>query len=365
MSDSLKLTLYSESADENPNLDGYETFAAMALRRSKTVLVGKIASIRSFGVNFLKPIVKKLWGCAGEVEVVQKGFNLFLFIFGDETDVQYVVQNTPWFTSNFHLIIKLWLPHLTWEQLDFSKSCIWVHVHGLPLPQLNERNAERIGNLFEGLLEYEVEVDNIVQASGILMIKTELWVDKPLLTGFTNVFTEEWQPWVPFKYENLPDLCWFYGRIGHLMPKCWLKGDDDKLPIYDIPEKDFGPWGHDRCGHGWFGGGYRGPCGVKCTTTNLAIPSSSTTPNWADMNEALPGLGHLGQLGSSVETRSWKTRARNVGPPSFEPIPLAEPIVTQPLGEFGSSNSVAGETEDEVVLSDKAVVADQKPRSRK
>ncbi|KAJ4849675.1 hypothetical protein Tsubulata_012137 [Turnera subulata] len=155
MSDRLKFTLYYESAKENTNPDGSESYAAMV----------------------------------------------------DESDVKYVVQNTPWFTANFHLIIKQWLRHLTWEQSDFSSSCIWVHVHGLPLPQLNERNAERIGNLFEGMFEYEVEVDSILQTSGVLMIKTEFYVKKPLLTGFTNYFTNEWQPWVSFKYEDLSDLC--------------------------------------------------------------------------------------------------------------------------------------------------------------
>ncbi|KAJ4839954.1 hypothetical protein Tsubulata_044178 [Turnera subulata] len=111
------------------------------------------------------------------------------------SDLAYVVANTPWSVANAHLEVKEWPQYMTWEQIDLSKSVLSVHVHGLPLTQLNANNATRIGNLFEDMEDFEVEIKNALYASGLLRVKVELLVDKPLLTGFKNIINEECQPW--------------------------------------------------------------------------------------------------------------------------------------------------------------------------
>ncbi|KAJ4831401.1 hypothetical protein Tsubulata_020423 [Turnera subulata] len=234
MADKLKLVLYSDSIDEVVGDESAESLASMAVRRAKTVLGGRVLSNRGLGVSFMKPILEKLWGCTNKLEIKPCGFNYFLFIFDDEAELQYVVDNALWYFSNFHLIVKPWPPHLTWEQIDFSKSCIWVHAHGLPLTQLNARNAKMIGDLFAGMLEYEVQVEDILYKGGVLIVKAEFWVDKPLLPGFVNILSEECQPWVTFKYEQIPEVCWFCGRVGHTLPRCGFKKDGEKLLEYEI-----------------------------------------------------------------------------------------------------------------------------------
>ncbi|KAJ4835304.1 hypothetical protein Tsubulata_048151, partial [Turnera subulata] len=242
MAEQLSLTLESDDTETGELTNESESNGALALRLSKTVLLGRFVSTRSYGLNFLNTHMKKLWGCRGELKITQRGFNFFFFTFQLEDDLQWVIQKAPWSFANAHLVVKQWPPHLTWEQIDLSKSCIWVQVLGLPLTQLNAKNAERVGNAFAGLLEYEISKNNVLHAPRIMYVKVEFWVDKPLLTGFNNVISNEWKPWVRFRYEDLPEFCYFCGRLGHSMVKCWVKGDDDKLPTYDISEKGFGPW---------------------------------------------------------------------------------------------------------------------------
>ncbi|KAJ4846837.1 hypothetical protein Tsubulata_004634 [Turnera subulata] len=215
MTDKLCLTLENDFGKEDIATDEAESNGALALRLSKTVLLGRVVSIRSYSLNFLNNHLKKLWGCKGGLKITQRGFNLFFFTFQLEEDLQWI---------------------------DLSKSSIWVQVHGLPLSQLNARNAEKVGNVFAGLLEYEISKTNVLNTPRIMHVKVEFWVDKPLLTGFNNIISEDWKPWVRFCYEGLPEFCYFCGRLGHSVVKCWLKGEDDKLPSYDIPEKGFGPW---------------------------------------------------------------------------------------------------------------------------
>ncbi|KAJ4849597.1 hypothetical protein Tsubulata_045226 [Turnera subulata] len=108
--------------------------------------------------------------------------------------------------------------------------------------QLNAENAKRIGSAFAGMLDFEVAIPDPLEAYGVLRVKVEFLVDKPLITGFTNIMSEDWQPWVRFKYEDLPELCWFCGRIGHSMNKCWNRKEEEVLPVCDIPKKGYGPW---------------------------------------------------------------------------------------------------------------------------
>ncbi|KAJ4846563.1 hypothetical protein Tsubulata_013801 [Turnera subulata] len=128
--------------------------------------------------------------------------------------------------------------------VDLSKSCIWVHVVGLPLPQLNKENACRIGEAFAGFLDYEISKENILNASPVMRIKAEFWVEKPLPAGFTNNISDELKPWVRFQYEDILELCWFCGRLGHTMLRCSSRTDDEMPLVYDFPEKGYGHWLH-------------------------------------------------------------------------------------------------------------------------
>ncbi|KAJ4828905.1 hypothetical protein Tsubulata_043907 [Turnera subulata] len=241
MSSHLSLVLKTEPPEHTSDPLG-ASLSAKALEISITVLVGRLVSIRGFSPQAVKSHVMKLWRVKGRLDVIHKGFNLFLFVFESEAELQNVFIYAPWSIFNAHLVVKKWPPHLTWEQVDVGKSCFWVQIHSLPLGQLNESNAKKVGDLFSGMLEFEMKVDNPLNSTGFMTIKTEFWVDKPLISGFTNIIAEDCQPWVSFKYESLTETCWFCGRLGHPLSKCWFKREEEKLPTYENQEMGFGPW---------------------------------------------------------------------------------------------------------------------------
>ncbi|KAJ4831669.1 hypothetical protein Tsubulata_020882 [Turnera subulata] len=184
----------------------------------------------------------KLWMCDKDFLVQGKGFNLYVFHFSSEEDKKRVAKGAPWFVANQHIIVKEWLPNLSWDQVDLGKSCMWIQVHGLPLEQMNEESARVIDEAFAGLLETNISLKNVVNPRSYIRLKVGIWVDRPLLTGFHNVTAGCEKSWVRFQYENLPELCWFCGRLGHQMQRCPSKGANDKLPVFDIPERGYGPW---------------------------------------------------------------------------------------------------------------------------
>ncbi|KAJ4834695.1 hypothetical protein Tsubulata_003599 [Turnera subulata] len=174
-------------------------------------LLGRIISNKYFGQGYVKSMMRKCWDC--KFEVSGKGTNLFLFTFESEEDKSRVAAVAPWFISNCHFIIKEWLPNLSWEQVDLGRSGFWIQVYRLALKQMNPENAEMIGKLFAGLLETDISLEYILGPHNFIRLKIALLVDKPLITGFHNVLAESQRAWI---------------RI--------------KLPVYDVPEKGFGPW---------------------------------------------------------------------------------------------------------------------------
>ncbi|KAJ4822893.1 hypothetical protein Tsubulata_045426 [Turnera subulata] len=220
------------------NFDGELSGTSLDISRiSKNYLLGRIISGKFFGLGYIKSTLKKVWGCKGNLEVTGKGSNIFLFQFEKEEDKLGVVAGTPWFFSNCHIVVKEWLPHMAWEHVELGKSCMWIQVHGLPLQFMNEENALAIGNSFGGLLDSDMSLERILAPESFIRLKVALWIDRPLPTGFTMA-----ECWVRFKYEQLPECCWFCGRLGHSMTRCPFKGPNDRPAVFDIPEKGFGPW---------------------------------------------------------------------------------------------------------------------------
>ncbi|KAJ4841838.1 hypothetical protein Tsubulata_050868 [Turnera subulata] len=184
----------------------------------------------------------KCWNCKGSFDVTGKGANIFVFQFANEEDKKRIVQRAPWFIFNCHLVLKEWPPHLSWEQVDLGKTCLWIQVHGLPLHHMNVVNAKLIGDSFVGLLDCQISTEKVLNPKIYIRFKVALWVDKPLLTGFDMLTDDLQKPWVRFKYELLLECFWYCRRLGHAINRCHFKGPSDRAPVYDIPEKGFGLW---------------------------------------------------------------------------------------------------------------------------
>ncbi|KAJ4842725.1 hypothetical protein Tsubulata_017698 [Turnera subulata] len=250
------LQLALKATNFDGNLSGPE--AALA-QIPKTCLLGRMVSDRHFGQGYVKNMMKKCWNCKGSFDVTGKGANIFVFQFANKEDKKRIVQRAPWFISNCHLVLKEWPPHLSWEHVDLGglkpfffpmldhkvenlgKTCLWIQVHGLPLHHMNVVNAKLIGDSFAGLLDCQISTEKVLNPKSYIRMKIALWVDKPLLTGFDMLTDDLQKPWVRFKYELLPECFWYCGRLGHAINRCPFKGPSDRAPVYNIPEKDFGP----------------------------------------------------------------------------------------------------------------------------
>ncbi|KAH7855337.1 hypothetical protein Vadar_023843 [Vaccinium darrowii] len=90
----------------------------------------------------------------------------------------------------------------------------------------------------------EVEEVVMAQLSGnqgrCIHVKVELDITKPLPRA-KKIYTADWKPiLVPFRYEKLPLLCYYYGVVGHDDRACMMKYNDTKAGC--VKENQYGGW---------------------------------------------------------------------------------------------------------------------------
>ncbi|KAJ4851132.1 hypothetical protein Tsubulata_003208 [Turnera subulata] len=236
----LELSLKSNFSEENRPSDG-SFGAAVASLVSRTVLIIRVVSNRIFKSDQIQNALKKCWGCKGDVFFTEKGFNNFLVCFELEVDQQMVFLGAPWSIFNYHIIVRKWLPHLTWEQIDLSKTTFWIQVFGLPVDFLSEENAIAIGKSFAGLVEIDSCLDNIVGKESFIRLKVCVDVNLPLATGFFFKDERNICHWVRFKYEGLEEFCYLCGVMGHIATRCVERDTISEPKSFMELGKSYGP----------------------------------------------------------------------------------------------------------------------------
>nr|POE99712.1 hypothetical protein CFP56_36054 [Quercus suber] len=175
------------------------------------------------------------------MEVKWLSKEVFMFIFHHEANLHKVFEKRPWSIRGRHLVIKKWSSDLTWQEVDFLSSSIWVQIHGLLALWKIEENLRKIGCKV-GLVS---EVDLVDDPGGawrrFIRVRVDVDTSKPLLLGVFLSSPNKKNLWIGLKYEKIANLCYQCGLIGHEQKACNTK----PFCLYNPAEKSFKvarPW---------------------------------------------------------------------------------------------------------------------------
>ena len=188
------------------------------------VLAAKFFTRRVLNMEAIARTFKMLWQTKGGFEVKDVGNHVVLFLFSDKLDVDRVLLGEPWSYDKHLVSLCRMEKNAAVKDLVFDKTSFWVQIHDLPVGEMNPKAAAKIGKVcgqvYQGLCEWGNQ-----DGSTFMRIRVGVNTSKPLCRGRKIRHADGEVGWVSFKYERLPNLCYWCGRLSHSDKDCelWIR----------------------------------------------------------------------------------------------------------------------------------------------
>ena len=186
-------------------------------------LVGKLWTTRRFNSNAFMNTITKIWSPSKGMDAKEIDTNLFLFQFFHWKDLERVVEGEPWFFDKNVVVLKQVLSEARPSEIaeTLTHAPFWVRIYDCPLGGRKERRikvmAESIGTF--------IKTDDSCTKEWTKSIRTKILMDlrEPFIDEITLEKENGQVITLPVKYERLPNICYYCGRVGHVEKDCEVK----------------------------------------------------------------------------------------------------------------------------------------------
>ena len=124
------------------------------------------------------------------------------------------------------------------RELSFTWTTIWVQIHDIPFRYLNRRVTEEIFDVV-GVVDCTTSTDEM-EGGNFMHVRVSIDIFLPLCRSRVLSLEDGGEVWVNFKYERLPNICYWYGCLTHSDRDCevWINSDG----TLKASDQEYGPW---------------------------------------------------------------------------------------------------------------------------
>lgn len=205
----------------------------------KNALIIKLVGI-AIGFKNLQLKLTNLWRPSSAFQMIDLGYDFYVVKMTSQEDLDKILLNGPWFIGDNFLSVQRWKPNFHPAISTITARAVWVRLADLPMkyydPAALLEIAKRIGK--------PLKIDSITLAKSrgrFARFCVEISVDTPLVTSVALG-----QFHIKVQYENLQQICYLCGRIGHEKQHCSLRLErmvvEDTQQLGKEHEGLFGPW---------------------------------------------------------------------------------------------------------------------------
>ncbi|CAN1160036.1 hypothetical protein LINPERHAP2_LOCUS23068 [Linum perenne] len=194
-----------------------------------------------------------MWKPSSSMQVIDVDLNFYIVRFGDEKDYFRALTGGPWMILDHYLVVQQWDPTFRVSDKLPSKMVVWLRFPHLPVQLYHKQILSSLGNLIGRTVRMDHNTQT-AECGKFARIAVEIDLNEPLVTGID--LDGAWQC---VEYENLPELCFSCGEIGHGKGSCpslpqttlLLPGVEAAALVQEPPPKHpsggtvddgYGPW---------------------------------------------------------------------------------------------------------------------------
>ncbi|CAN1184857.1 hypothetical protein LINPERHAP2_LOCUS37206 [Linum perenne] len=169
---------------------------------------------KSIGYNYLCHRLNSMWKPVGSLQIIDLDKDCYLVKFGNEQDYFKALTGGPWLILGHYLLVQQWDPSFRVSDKLPSKMVVWVRLPHLPILFYHPQILNALGNLIGKTVRIDFTTQN-AERGKFARLAVEIDLDAPLapvikLDG----------AWQKVEYENIPELCFECGMIGHVLESC-------------------------------------------------------------------------------------------------------------------------------------------------
>jgi hypothetical protein len=197
-------------------------------------ILGKIITEKPIHVSSIQNGLDSIWGALSGLKIQEIEKGILQFFVSKRFDHERIILGNPWIFRNAWLIVKPWDRKPAPSSMDFNHAPVWIQLWGLPAHCKTKQMGNNIGSLLGN-----VEAAEMYEYPGkktIIKIKVAIDVHQPLQSGILIGNQRDGTHWIDFRFENLPQVCFKCGIVGHSDKLCMNE------PIYMENQAPLGPW---------------------------------------------------------------------------------------------------------------------------
>ena len=200
-------------------------------------MAAKFFTRRVLNTDAIARNFSQLWRSRNGFKIKDLGNHIVLFIFDNKLEADRVPVSQPWSFDKFLVAIQWYEKSTPASDLVFDKVPFWVQVYDIPFRFANKVVVEGICS---GIGEVCPSDFSVMEGGDFMRVQVILDITKPLSRGRKITLDDGSVGWVSFKYERLPNICYWCGCITHSDKDCDLWIDSEgTLPV---EARQYGAW---------------------------------------------------------------------------------------------------------------------------
>ncbi|KAJ4846737.1 hypothetical protein Tsubulata_010219 [Turnera subulata] len=212
------------TAPEGPVIQISDRYRAKLHKKWENTLIVKLWG-RNIGYRTLCSRLPNLWKLRGAVKVIDLDCNFYMVSFLNKADRLKVLTDGPWILLGHYLTVEAWRPQFDPAAHKVTTVVAWVQLPGLSCEYYDRPLLNAVCNEIGVMVRVDYNTDEALRGK-FARVAIELDLSKPLQSKVCVA-----GKWYFVSYENLPDICFECGHVGHNLSTCPSRSLAAPLPL--------------------------------------------------------------------------------------------------------------------------------------